>query len=514
MHNNINWIKTFELYKIDQTSKSISNKKVVYKCPKCGSESHILFKSIKNRKYHECLKCISKNCEYKLKISQSSIKFYNNNPDVKTQLSINSKNNWDNIKLKMANGLNEKWKDKNFIEQKKIECIERNKIIWSENRDEHIIKIKESFTDDRLKEMSTISKSLWQDKDYKVKTINAMNEPSNIELISKTSKERWLNEDFRNKMAIVRINQPRTSFQQTVLYSILDDLNIKYYNDTNENCKLGFYCFDCRIDKQELTKITKPLLIEVQGDYWHELPKNKIKDVQKSTYVQKYFPDFDVKYLWEHEFNNKDRVINLIKYWLGIDTIKIVDFNFKDIKQKIIDNKTTELFISKYHYASRIWKNGINLGYHINDELIAVIVYNNPVRQETAIKQGYEYKEILELSRLAINPKYQVKNLASNVISKSIKFIINNHKNVKCLVSFTDTTYNHIGTVYRASNWEFDGEVNPDYWYIDERGYVCHKKTLWDKSKKMNMSESEYQVKYEYKKIYGKKKLRFIYRLC
>ena len=136
------------------------------------------------------------------------------------------------------------------------------------------------------------------------------------------------------------------------------------------------------------------------------------------------------------------------------------------------------------------------------------------MRQETAIKQGFEYKEILELSRLAINPKYQIKNLASNIIAKSIKYIINSNKNIKCLVSFTDTTFNHIGTVYKASNWKFDGEVNPDYWYIDIDGYVCHKKTLWDKAKKMSMTENEYQTKYNYKKVYGKKKFRFIYKLC
>lgn len=513
MYNNINWIKTYQLYNINENSKHISNKKVIYECPKCKNESHILYKAIKKRIYAECLKCIAKNNEYKLKISVSTFKSLNENPDIKKKLSISSKKNWDSKKLKMLEGLHKKWQDKDFLEKKRVECILRNKSIWLDsNRDEHIKKIKGAFTNNRLQKMSLISKSLWQNVNYKEKTINAINEPSNLKLISEISKEKWLNKDYKEKMAGVRVNQPRTSFQQKILYSILDDLNIKYSNDTDEKSKVGYYCFDCRIDPQESINITKPLLIEVQGDYWHELPKNKIKDVQKSTYVQRYF-DFDIKYLWEHEFNNKDRIISLIKYWLGMNKAEIVDFDFKCVEQKVIDNKTAELFISKYHYASRIWKNGINLGYYVNSELAAVIIYNNPIRQETATKQGYKYKEVLELSRLAINPKYQIKNLASNIISKSIKFIVNNYKHIKCLVSFTDTTFNHTGIVYKASNWKLDGELAPDYWYVDKDGYVCHKKTLWDKSKKMGMSESEYQVKYGYNKIYGKKKFRFVYNI-
>ena len=81
------------------------------------------------------------------------------------------------------------------------------------------------------------------------------------------------------------------------------------------------------------------------------------------------------------------------------------------------------------------------------------------------------------------------------------------------MVSFADTTHNHYGTIYKASNWKLNGEVAPDYWYIDKDKYVCHKKTLWNHAKKMSMSESEYCVKHGYSKILGNKKFRFIFNL-
>jgi hypothetical protein len=388
----------------------------------------------------------------------------------------------------------QKWKDPNYrqkaIEAKQLKTYRNNMSLKSRLKwkDENY-RIRMSMIN------SNTMKNLWSKLDYRQK-------------MCLRSKLKWSDKQFREKMAKLRLSQPKTSSQQRILYSLLDDLKIKYYKDTDPQCMIGYYCFDCRINPQDSLSIKKSLLIEVQGDYWHSLPKSINKDKSKATYLRTYFPEFDLKYLWEHEFNNKDRITNLLRYWLGLDNPKLVEFKFKEITKKIIDHKDAELFISKYHYAGRIGRSGLNIGYFIKDELIAVIIYVSPTRQETALKQGYLYKEVLELSRLAIHPQYQVKNLASFILSKSIK-IIKSINTIKCLVSFADLTYNHSGTIYKASNWIPDGEVQPDYWYADDKGYICHKKTLWNHAKKMNMTENEYCEKYGYHKVYGDKKYRY-----
>lgn len=323
----------------------------------------------------------------------------------------------------------------------------------------------------------------------------------------------WNRPGFKEKMAKIRLQQPKTSSQQHILYSILDDLKIKYYDDKSINCKVGWYTFDCRIDPQLGIKIKKPLLIEVQGDYWHNQEKQIIRDKQKATYLKTYFSEYELKYLWEHEFDNKNRIINLLEYWLGLNIQFIKQINLNIINEKIIDYKEAELFISKYHYAGRIGRSGLNIGYYYNNELIGVIIYCNPTRQETAIKQNIRYDQILELSRLAIHPQYQIKNLASNIISRSINYIKQNKQIIELLVSFSDSTYNHSGIIYKASNWKLDGIIPPDYWYADNKGYICHKKTLWNKAKKMCMTESEYCNKFNYIKIWGGSKNRYIYNI-
>ena len=153
------------------------------------------------------------------------------------------------------------------------------------------------------------------------------------------------------------------------------------------------------------------------------------------------------------------------------------------------------------------------LGYYLKEELISVIVYGYPVRQETATRLGVEPHQVLELNRLAISPKYQIKNLASYVIGKSIRHLKHNRKDIIILVSFSDTTHNHIGTIYKASNWKFDGTIDADYWYKDQDGFVYHKKTVWNKAKANNLTEVQYSEKTNLIKIWGKPKHRFVYVL-
>jgi len=78
------------------------------------------------------------------------------------------------------------------------------------------------------------------------------------------------------------------------------------------------------------------------------------------------------------------------------------------------------------------------------------------------------------------------------------------------IISYCDTTFNHDGATYKACNFKLDGEVKPDYWYVDEDGWVMHKKTLYNHAIKMGMKEKDYAELNKYKKAYGDKKLRFL----
>lgn len=96
------------------------------------------------------------------------------------------------------------------------------------------------------------------------------------------------------------------------------------------------------------------------------------------------------------------------------------------------------------------------------------------------------------------------------VISRAVKLLASLRPQVRKLVSFADTTFNHNGTIYKATNWKHDGYVKPDYWYVNDSGWVMHKKKLYTMATKLKMKESEYAHKFGYTKMWGKRKIRFV----
>jgi ribosomal protein S18 acetylase RimI-like enzyme len=559
----INWTRTQECYGLAKPRNNQKDRVIVI-CDKCLKERSQIYTITKRQDKHLCMSCTkTKDIVYpEIDIEKSKVL----NPKLQTGLPIivkccqcnetiqinfqrrwfpgficgtcRLKNKWKNgdykvpthkqgaqEKIVIAAKIKERWRDENF------------RIKWSKSmqksKERRSLQSKKMWSDPiKLDNLSKKMIQVFSNPEYRQRLIDRqasdeyrledsrklrqyyVDHPEARERCSEASKKAWSDPKYKEIQAQKRLNQPQTSSQQLVLYSLLTDLGVQFYDDKAKECQVGFYCFDCRVNHQDKINLKKPLLIEVQGDYWHNLPKAIARDKSKATYLRSYFPEFDLKYIWEHEFNNKHRVLEMVKYWLGLSQLSLIDFHFYDVKEKVIGYREAELFISKYHYAGRVGRSGVNLGYYLGDQLIAVIIYSSPIRQEVAFKQGYSYQQVMELSRLAIHPQYQAKNLASHLISQSITYMRKIRLDVKLLVSFADTTYNHIGTIYKASNWILDGEVAPSYWYRDNEGYVCHKKTLWNHASKMQMTETQYCNKFGFQKIIGEKKFRYIYKLA
>jgi len=172
---------------------------------------------------------------------------------------------------------------------------------------------------------------------------------------------------------------------------------------------------------------------------------------------------------------------------------------------------SSKQFLQSFHYAQFGRSAKKIFGAYFKNELIAVCKFSTPVRQEVATSLNYKYSEVLELDRFCIHPAYHKKNFASWFISRCSK-LINSHT-IKCLVSFADSTYGHLGIIYKAANWKEIGKTRPDYYYVNEDGFILHKKTLYNQAVKMGKKEAEYVKEFNYRKLFGKEKIKFIYEL-
>lgn len=514
---------------------------VVVVCNECGEEKTIKFgsynRAMKSRGRYVCLGCVNlinwKNPNYRAKAlsgvnnvskelrSYRSRKMWNN-PGNKKKISESIKRRWEDSEYRSLRSeqSQEHWRDDEYRKKitgratanhvTKFSVMPEFEKPRSITRNEFSNIIRKSWNKPGHREfmskmMSERIKELWSRPEYREKLSATMSTKTHRELKRKIAEKTWQEPNFREKMAIARSNQPRISSQQEMLYKVLSDLGLEFFEE-GPNTRIGFYVFDCLIPKQK--GLAKDILIEVQGDYWHSLPETKRSDKGKFTYIDRYFPDYEIMYIWEREFYSHNRVRNRIKQKLGISAVESVDYSFEDVIIEKCDRKSNKEFLDLYHYLGPN-RGGTVYGAYLGQDLIAVCQFSPPVRKEVATAHNLKYENVLELSRFCIHPSYQKRNFASWFISRAVQKISGN-KLLKLLVAFSDTIMGHHGTIYRASNWTLDGETKPDYWYEDKDGYVMHKKTLWDRASRMKMKEREFAERYKYKKIWGGKKLRFI----
>lgn len=92
------------------------------------------------------------------------------------------------------------------------------------------------------------------------------------------------------------------------------------------------------------------------------------------------------------------------------------------------------------------------------DKLIGVIIYGFPVgaKAPTSVCEGLSKDNVLELTRLYCDDGYG-SNIESYALGQSFRWLKENDKNIKVLISYADNGQGHLGGIYKATNWRYEG---------------------------------------------------------
>lgn len=117
-----------------------------------------------------------------------------------------------------------------------------------------------------------------------------------------------------------------------------------------------------------------------------------------------------------------------------------------------IDNET-RAFIERWHYSgtcrSMQQKHVFKLISKKTDELIGVAIFGKPMGK------SYNGTNTIELRRLCLIDDTP-KNSESFFIAGALRYL-QKHTSYAQVVSFADPNHGHVGTIYRASNFVYDG---------------------------------------------------------
>jgi hypothetical protein len=185
-----------------------------------------------------------------------------------------------------------------------------------------------------------------------------------------------------------------------------------------------------------------------------------------------------------------------------------------DYKIELIDKGIAKKIIIENHY-SRKWSScRYAIGLFDKEILIGVAVYGFPVGRQTvkSITANLQNNEVLELTRLWLVDEAP-KNSESYFLGKTFDWLRKN-TNIKVLISYSDPMQDHLGIIYQATNWLYQGNNTMLIkGYLHKiNGEIMHPRTVVALYGTTKVDELK-KIDSTYERIEMKKKHRYLYIL-
>jgi hypothetical protein len=143
-----------------------------------------------------------------------------------------------------------------------------------------------------------------------------------------------------------------------------------------------------------------------------------------------------------------------------------------------VDYATVKRVLADAHYIGKPGATSIRLGLFIDDRIAGVITYGTIPRPNARAICGPDHaSSVLELTRLALYD-WAPKNSESQLIGASFRMLLTFRPATRVLISYADSRYGHVGTVYQATNWLFTGSSTGDVVYLTDEGKTLHPRTV------------------------------------
>jgi hypothetical protein len=121
-----------------------------------------------------------------------------------------------------------------------------------------------------------------------------------------------------------------------------------------------------------------------------------------------------------------------------------------DYQVKPIDYQDCKEWFFKKHYDKRIPPIEFCFGLYDGMQLIGVCSFGTPV--SSLLRGLFPSFKLYELNRLVIN-----ENMPKNTLSYFVSKCLNAMPKPSVIVSYADTSHNHNGYIYQATNWVYSG---------------------------------------------------------
>lgn len=149
----------------------------------------------------------------------------------------------------------------------------------------------------------------------------------------------------------------------------------------------------------------------------------------------------------------------------------------KELKVDYCSYEAAKFACTHFHYshsipASRLIKHGV----WEDGKWVGAVLYGKGATPAICSPYNLSDVQIVELVRIALT------NHESNVteiVSKSIKLLKKDNPKLELIVSYADSNQDHLGIIYQAGNWIYEGPIFSDNIIIN--GKQTHRRTITSK---------------------------------
>ena len=100
----------------------------------------------------------------------------------------------------------------------------------------------------------------------------------------------------------------------------------------------------------------------------------------------------------------------------------------------------------------------VKIGAWEDDRFIGCVIFSRGASPNICKPYGMTTTEVIELTRVAMR-EHQVP--VTQVLAKAIALLKKTSPGLKLIVSYADISQGHIGVIYQASNWIYEGKTEP-----------------------------------------------------
>lgn len=241
----------------------------------------------------------------------------------------------------------------------------------------------------------------------------------------------------------------------------------------------------------------RKVAIELNGLYFHsDLYIGKFYHLDKTILCEK--AGYRLIHIFEDEWIYKKDIVKerLKQIFKTSSSTKI---NARDCNIKIIDTKTKNEFLKKFHLQGPDIGSSVRLGAFYNNELVAVMTFS-----QSNITKGFRKQAgVWELNRFCSDYKYNIRGIAG----KLLKYFQRNFDWIR-IFSYADRRWSN-GNLYYKLGFKLVGQTDIDYWYVKGIKRIPRWELRKRPDEPKDIPEHILRVKEGYVKIYGCGNLKF-----